>query len=77
MLAKASRDLADTGACRAFLVSNVELPTDQFRVDQENQVVPGLTADKDGMVFDINSEDSRNQRHLFAWLRKSTAMSRM
>ena len=65
MLAKASRELADTGACRAFLVSGVELPTtDQSRVDQDNQIVPclamaGLTVDKDGIVLDINSEDSR------------------
>jgi hypothetical protein len=68
MLAKASRDLADTGACRTFLVSDVELPADQSRVDQENQIVEclamaGLTADIDGMVFDIDSEDSRDQRH--------------
>ena len=56
-LAKASRDLADTGACRAFLefgvflVSDAELPADQSRVDQENKVaecfaMAGLTADK-------------------------------
>ena len=49
MLAKASRDLADTGAFRAFLVSDVELPADQSRVDQENQIsecfaMAGLTA---------------------------------
>ena len=66
MLAKASRNLADTGACRSFLVPDVELPTDQTRVDQENKIVQclammaGLTVDKDGMVFDINPKDSRH-----------------
>ena len=67
MRAKASRGLADTGtgARRAFLVSDVELLADQPRVEQEQQIVQclamaGLTVDKDGMVFDINSEDSRN-----------------
>ena len=63
MLSKASRDLADTGACRALLVSDVELPADQSRVDQENPMVEclamaGLTVDKDGIVSDINSRRS-------------------
>ena len=39
ILAENSRDLADTGEYRAFLVSDIELPTDQPRVDQENQIV--------------------------------------
>ena len=51
-LLTASRDLADTGTYRAFLVSDFELPTDQARVDQENQIaqclaMAGITADKE------------------------------
>ena len=33
------RDLAAIGEYRTFLVSDIELLTDQSRVDQENQIV--------------------------------------
>lgn len=66
-LLTASRGLADTGTYRAFLVLDVELPTDQARVDQENKIaqclaMAGIThhrRQRDGILFDI----SRDHQH--------------
>ena len=69
ILAEDSRDRADIGEYRAFLVSDIEQSTDQSRVgvDQENRIsqcmgMAGLTVYKGNMAFDINAEDSRDRR---------------
>ena len=65
-LAEATRDLANTGKYRAFLVSDVELPTDQSRVEQENQIAQCMHGHGGPYRYNIalgtNAEDTRDRR---------------